>query len=94
MPTSEAFVDDRPDLRADPPVSRQQMLFPSIDPIQRTLEDKPASLRFLFEEYPMARLRVRSGSYSCVTPQIEDSWFCGVTLAGRSRQFTNSRKFT
>jgi len=50
MPTSEAFVDDRPDLRADPPVSRQQMLFSSSDPTQRTLEDKPASLRFLFQE--------------------------------------------
>ena len=50
MPTSEAFVDDRPDLRADSPVSRQQMHFPSTDPTQRTLEDKPASLRFLFQE--------------------------------------------
>jgi hypothetical protein len=48
IPTSEAFVDDRPDLRADTLVSRQQMLFPSTDPNQRTLEDKPASLRFLF----------------------------------------------
>jgi hypothetical protein len=50
IPTSEAFVDDRPDLRADTLVSRQQMLFPSTDPNQRTLEDKPASLRFLFQE--------------------------------------------
>ena len=50
MPTSEAFVDDRPDLRVNPPVGRQQMLFPSSDPTQQTLEDKPALLRFLFEE--------------------------------------------
>lgn len=50
MPTSEAFVDDRPDLRTDPPESRQQMLFPSTDPPQRTLEDKSASLQFLFQE--------------------------------------------
>ena len=50
MPTSEAFVDDRPDLRADPTMSRQQMFFPSTDPTKRPLEDKPASLRFLFQE--------------------------------------------
>jgi hypothetical protein len=50
MPTSEAFVDDRLDLRADPLVSRQQMFFPSTDPTKRTLEVKAASLRFLFQE--------------------------------------------
>jgi len=50
MPTSEAFVDDRPDLRANSPVVRQQMLFPSSDPPQRTLKDKSASLQFLFQE--------------------------------------------
>ena len=50
MPTSEAFVDDRPDLRANPSVGQQQMLFPTSDPTQQTLENKPASLRFLFEE--------------------------------------------
>ena len=50
MPTSEAFVDDRLDLRADPPVGQQQMFFPSTDPTKRTFEDKPASLRFLFQE--------------------------------------------
>ena len=50
MPTNEAFVDDRPDLRADPPVSRQRMLFRSTDPTQRTVEDKPGLLRFLFQE--------------------------------------------
>ena len=50
MPTSEAFVDDRPDLRANSPVARQQMLFPSSGPTQQTLEGKPASLQFLFQE--------------------------------------------
>jgi len=50
MPTNEAFVDDRPGLGADPPVSRQQMLFPPTDPTQRTLVDKSASLRFFFQE--------------------------------------------
>ena len=50
MPTSEAFVDDRPELRANSPVARQRMLLPSSDPTQQTLEGKPASLRFLFQE--------------------------------------------
>jgi len=50
MSTREAFADDRLDLRADPSVGRQQMFFPSTDPTKRTLKDKPASLRFLFQE--------------------------------------------
>jgi hypothetical protein len=50
MPTNEAFVDDRSDLRADPTGSRQRMLFPPTDPTQRTVKDKPGSLRFLFQE--------------------------------------------
>jgi hypothetical protein len=49
-PAGEAFVDDRSDVGADAQAGQQWLLFPTSDPSQRTLESKPASPRFLFEE--------------------------------------------
>ena len=50
VPASDAFVDDRPAQRTGSRAGQQQLLFPTSDPAQRTLEGKPASLRILFEE--------------------------------------------
>ena len=50
MPTSEAFVDDRPDSRTGTKASQKRMLFLTNDPAQRAPEDKLPSHPFLTEE--------------------------------------------
>lgn len=50
VPASDAFVDDRSARRTGSRTGQQQLLFPTSDSAQRTLEGKLASLRILFEE--------------------------------------------